>query len=134
MSDTLSSRLKVLRKARGLSQEQLAVTAGISTSTVVRIENGRIVPDTKTIEKLAVELGVTAAELLGGEPAPARREPYRSLQSFLSVHGQTLPVADGERAWLLSQQFPDDVDIGDRDWWMAQLMLYRNQRSAKVPR
>jgi transcriptional regulator with XRE-family HTH domain len=53
------------REAAGLTQEQLAVKAGASFTTVNRLELGKIdSPNFKTIANLADALGVDAADLL----------------------------------------------------------------------
>src|SRR3972149_4036153 len=57
-----AERFKVLRREKGLSQEQLAVAAGVSCSTVTAIETGRnINPSVSTLLKLAPCLDVALA-------------------------------------------------------------------------
>ena len=58
-------RLRELREARGLSQRQLTVLAGLSATTVCHLEAGMGQPKLSTVEALARALGVTAAELAG---------------------------------------------------------------------
>ena len=55
-------RLRELRRARVLSQAQLAANAGVGRSVVVRLEAGGVAR-AESIHKLAGYLGVTAAEL-----------------------------------------------------------------------
>jgi len=57
-----------LRERRALSQRELAALAGLSVTTVNRIENGQQKPMPRTIRKLAAALGVTPEELLSGQP------------------------------------------------------------------
>ena len=61
-----ANRLKSLRKARGLTLEQLAEALGTSKQTIHRYENGIIanIPHEK-IEALAKTLDTTPAELMG---------------------------------------------------------------------
>jgi transcriptional regulator with XRE-family HTH domain len=72
----IKDRLKALRKEKQLTQQSLAVKAGLSVSAVVQIENGTI-PDPRlsTVRALARGLGVTLDELGaeddGGEDAAA---------------------------------------------------------------
>jgi transcriptional regulator with XRE-family HTH domain len=56
--------LKRLRDKRGLTQEQLAHDAGITTSYANQVENGRKVPSLTIVLKLALALEVPPAELL----------------------------------------------------------------------
>lgn len=57
--------LRRLRKARGFSQETLALEAGVERNYISLLELGRNSASIKTIFKLARVLGVTAADFLG---------------------------------------------------------------------
>ncbi len=96
---------------------------------MTRLERGKIDPDTTTLRSLARELSCTAAELLG--ESVQRPTFYASLRAFFEEH-PLLPVNEGEREWLLSHRFPNDHDIGDKDYWMAQLILFRQQVRANA--
>ena len=61
----LIMRLKRIRAQRGLSQEQLADTAGVSRQYLSRLEIGRHDPSVSTMVKLAKALKVKVAELVG---------------------------------------------------------------------
>ena len=65
-------RVKELREARGLSQQALAMAAGLSISVVAQLEQGlRADPRLSTAVALASALGVSMDELLresGGGP------------------------------------------------------------------
>lgn len=52
-------RLKELRTQRGISQEDLALSAEITTSYLGMIERGEKNPTVKVIEKLCVALGIS---------------------------------------------------------------------------
>ena len=56
--------VRKLRVKRGLSQEALAVDAGVDRSYVGRIERGIENPTAETLERLAAALDVPVAELL----------------------------------------------------------------------
>ena len=60
----ISIRLAEVRKAHGLSQDQLAQLSGVGRVTIARIETGRISPNLQTLEKLAAALGVCVCELI----------------------------------------------------------------------
>lgn len=66
-----ASKLVQLRKAKGWSQQDLAVRAGIHAITVSEIERGATDPKQSTLEALARALEVGVADLLNGEPAKA---------------------------------------------------------------
>jgi transcriptional regulator with XRE-family HTH domain len=68
---TISDRVRELRRARGLDQRELAARAGVSMQTISNLETGRL-RDLKvsTLSALARSLGVSPAELLS--PASVR--------------------------------------------------------------
>lgn len=65
----VARRLRQERTAAGLSQEDLARLAEVTSMTVSRIERGIHWPSRATLESLARALGVPASQLLasGGE-------------------------------------------------------------------
>src|SRR5712691_6565791 len=65
-------RLRHLRRARGLTLEQLGELVGKRSSFLSLVENGRREAKLSVIEDLAGALGVTSAELLTADP-PTRR-------------------------------------------------------------
>lgn len=66
------SRVRDLRRERGLTQDELAKRAGFERKSINRIENGAFSPTLDRVFLLAASLGVTAAELLDeGAPGTA---------------------------------------------------------------
>lgn len=63
-------RLAALRKARGLTQVQLAQAAGTTQRSISYYENDDGVPPSSVVMVLAQALRVSADELLGLRPAP----------------------------------------------------------------
>ena len=57
--------LQRIRTNRGLTQEQLAVTAGLTRTFVTRMELGQYDPSLSTLVRLAKALRVSVTELLG---------------------------------------------------------------------
>jgi transcriptional regulator with XRE-family HTH domain len=55
------ARLRELRKAAGLTQEQLAQAAGVTVSALTKLERGQAEPTWPTATKLAAALGVSVA-------------------------------------------------------------------------
>ena len=70
----LGENIKALRKARGLSQQELAGRLHVVRQTVSKWEQGRSVPDADLLVQLADCLGVPVEELLG-TPAPESITP-----------------------------------------------------------
>ena len=60
-------KLKEVRDRRLLSQRELAEKAGLSPTTILKLEDDRVKePHPRTIRKLAEALGVDPAELVEG--------------------------------------------------------------------
>jgi len=73
--------LRRLRLAAGMSQESLALEAGVQRNFISLIETGQNQPTISTIVKLARALGIKASELV----AEAERE------SQVAGHGRKRP-------------------------------------------
>ncbi len=69
LREVLAKNLKRLRLAADLSQEDLAHRAEIDRTYVSSLERGRYSATVDMLERLAVELGVTPADLLTDPPA-----------------------------------------------------------------
>jgi len=64
----LAQNIKKLRKQHRLSQEQLAHKAGITYSTLIKLESGANTnPTIETVQKLAGAFGVGLDEMVGEE-------------------------------------------------------------------
>lgn len=63
----LKDTIKKLRTEQGLSQDELVERIHVVRQTVSKWERGTSVPDADSLVALARALGVSAAELLGGE-------------------------------------------------------------------
>ena len=61
---TLGGRIRHLRETAGLTQETLALRAGIGRITILRLENGGQTPRFKTLSAIARALGRSVQELL----------------------------------------------------------------------
>lgn len=72
----LRLQIRELRRARGLSQGELAERAGVGRVTVNRIESGRQRRvDLDVLEKLAAVLGVAPGLLIAEDGATGARRP-----------------------------------------------------------
>ena len=66
---SMAERLKVVRQARGLTQQQMADLLEISRPTVAQLEGGRHQPSTEVLETIVSELGISRNWLwFGGGP------------------------------------------------------------------
>ena len=62
-----SENLKALRKARGMTQEELAARLHVVRQTVSKWEKGLSVPDAELLIRLAEVLDTTVGQLLGAD-------------------------------------------------------------------
>lgn len=60
----LSEQLKIIRKANGFTQVELAKVIGIERSTYASYETGRNRPDVSVLDKIAKAFGVTVDYIL----------------------------------------------------------------------
>lgn len=73
VTESLAKKLKTLRKAAKLTQQELANKAGYDTGTVAKIEQGKNTnPETITLRSLEQALGAERGELYAAPPAPDR--------------------------------------------------------------
>ena len=71
----LAVKLKTLRQNRGVTQEELASKAGVSYSTVSKLEQGSVkTPSVRTLQKLMLVLSYDLDEILSDEPLKLRRQ------------------------------------------------------------
>lgn len=61
----LNENIRTLRKAKGLSQEELAIKINVVRQTVSKWEKGLSVPDSSMLVSLAEELDTSVSTLLG---------------------------------------------------------------------
>lgn len=64
------SRLRELREAKGLTQEQLARLAGLTHTGYRLIENEQVDPKLSSVLAICAALGCTAEEAFSPKPAP----------------------------------------------------------------
>lgn len=89
------SRLRALRKERGLSQERLGELLGQERVTIVKYENGRRVPKAQTIHALAQALKVGVVDLL--VPGPIDMPILRTRQNL--TQGDIADALGISRPW-----------------------------------
>lgn len=71
----IGAHIRAMRKARNLSQQQLADRIGIARVNLARLEHGRHTPMVPMLLAIADALGVTLSQLVA--PIDAAREGHR---------------------------------------------------------
>lgn len=83
-----------LRRAASLTQPELAVRAGVSTSTVYRAEQSDASIGPRTVARLAAALSVDPSEIYDGEVLPRAGQPV-SADRAEEQHREVLSRLDG---------------------------------------
>ena len=78
---TIGERIKQARKARRMSQKELAEKIGVQPANISQFERGSRNPKLENINKIASALGILTSELLG-EPRPTT--PYDHTEARLN--------------------------------------------------
>lgn len=65
MKNIMGNQIRMLRKAKGITQEELGQALGISYQAVSKWENDTALPDVQIVPKIAEYFGVTTDELFG---------------------------------------------------------------------
>ena len=81
----LSENIKNLRKAKGLSQEELAIKLNVVRQTLSKWENGLSVPDSGMLIALAEELATSVSSLLGETVTESSDDDLKSISKKLEV-------------------------------------------------
>ena len=98
MNETIGNRIAKFRKAKCMTQEDLANQLGVSSQAVSKWENDASCPDISLLPQLCRVLGVTTDELLTGKNdevklVPAeQRKPLEQLTMRIRVDG-----SDGDK-------------------------------------
>lgn len=81
----LNENIKKLRKAKGLSQEELAIKLNVVRQTVSKWENGLSVPDSSMLISLAEELDTSVSILLGESVKEYGSDDIKAISEKLEV-------------------------------------------------
>ncbi|MHB8470570.1 MAG: helix-turn-helix domain-containing protein [Gaiellaceae bacterium] len=98
----IGQRLQTLRRAQGLTLEQLASDSGLSTGYLSQIENGAAVPSLTALHLIAAELGVELATFF----PEARRHGTRLIRAS-DRHEFRVEPGSGEEYAVLAGQVHD---------------------------
>ena len=102
MEQTYGARLKALREARGLTQEQLAKKSGMDVYVIKWVESGILDPGMGRTARLADALGVNPTYLAGFTPpaAVAQERAAASPANARSLHQKAMDVLEKQLALL----------------------------------
>ena len=112
----LGEDLRALRKAQGLTLEDLAIASGKSLSFISKIERGQARPSVTTLQELAGALAVPVGWFFENDgPAPADERPYvvrKARRRKLSYSGLGSTDYMGFEDHLLSASLDGQLALG----------------------
>lgn len=83
--EMLSENIKIIRKSKGLSQEELAERLNVVRQTVSKWEQGLSVPDADLLVSISEVLGVPVSTLLGENAAPVVEDDLKIISEKLEI-------------------------------------------------
>jgi len=105
MSTQKSNRIAEIRKAKGLTQQELAEALGVHWITVSKLERGVMQLTSTWIEKIAAALKVDEVDLLAAKP---KRLTY-DVEAIIGDNGQIQRVKDEEREEIVEIEPAEEV-------------------------
>ncbi len=108
--------LRTYRQRKGLSQNALAVSVGVSQAAIQTMETGTICLSPENREKIAHTLDVSPDEIAWGGPDFVLAEVVRLAQSALDAdrRGDALAAMRLLTSWL-SLTRPDSLELQEQD-------------------
>ena len=97
----LNENIKTLRKAKGLSQQELAVKLNVVRQTISKWETGLSVPDSDLLIALAEALEAPVSTLLGDTVAAPEADAIKAISEKLEVINLQLAQAKARRRTIL---------------------------------
>lgn len=79
----LGRRIREIRKARNLTQEELADYVGIETSSISNIENGKYFPNAENLDKILTYLEVIPSEVFAFESFAPKEDLIDEMMSAM---------------------------------------------------
>ena len=81
----IGSRLRALRNASGLSQENLGAALGVTFQQVQKYEKGKNRVSVRQLSKISETLGCSVQDIIGGDPAAGAKGELAELLSLMST-------------------------------------------------
>ena len=81
----LNENIKMLRKSKGLSQEELAVKLNVVRQTISKWENGLSVPDSDMLISISEALDTSVGALLGENMMEPETDTLKAISEKLEV-------------------------------------------------
>lgn len=129
MKLSIGTNIQRLRRARGLTQEQLADAVGVSAAAVSKWETGAACPDLFLLAPLARLLGTDLNQLMDFRPQLTDREAQALLREYRTLYESGRPEEAASLCRNLLHQYPNDLWL---KFYLASLFLIYAQDSAQA--
>ncbi|MCR5527920.1 MAG: helix-turn-helix domain-containing protein [Saccharofermentans sp.] len=87
--------LRILRNAKGMSQQQLADAIGVSQQAIQQYETDKVEPDLCNLIRISDVLGVSVDYLIAHEPVTPDKVSLVNDEEYDLIEGyRTLPTSD----------------------------------------
>ncbi|TDT74894.1 XRE family transcriptional regulator [Litoreibacter halocynthiae] len=117
----IGKRLQALRKARGLSQRELAYRAGLTNGTISLIEQNKTSPSVASLKSLLDAIPMSIAEFFANIEQEQQASYFYAADEFIEIAPQSdgatvslrqLGQASQHALQLLDETYPPNADTG----------------------
>jgi transcriptional regulator with XRE-family HTH domain len=112
--DMLATRIKAARKAKGLSQVDLAERVGTDQGHISRIENGAKGASIEVLAAIAQQLDMTVSQLIGDDQRAAEKDSGRGHPAAKILSSKATPA--GLRALAADGVLVNALGITKEEW------------------
>ncbi len=136
-SHSLGSRLRSIRKTRGLTQAQLGAMVGLSGDRIQKYENGTRKPKDEMLKKIAKDLGVSPLAIVEPTVTESNLQTLYALFELERLSGISVKEQAGDLAFDFSHCDCDDIEVADlkkglEDWAEMRKHIDQKFESASV--
>ena len=109
----IGEKIKVLRKERKMTQEQLATSLGLKSAAISKYEKGIVSPSWANIVKIAAVFNISSSELIEGvdlwfDPAPVESTLWEAeFEHKLNKMGYRIIITEAHEEEYMFLEYPD---------------------------
>lgn len=100
----IGEQIKRVRMAKGLSQKEVIMAAGLDKAQYSRMENGKTDPAFSTLDRIAKAIGISLSELLAEGDLPEIASLDKSVLEKVSLM-ESLPDAERQTLYIMLDAF-----------------------------
>ena len=97
----LGLKVRAIREAAGMTQEELAATCDVSWRTISNLERGTVVPDLVMIYKISQEFNISIDEMLDNKSLSRLEKENQIIEKIRKIDDNLLDYIDEQLRLLL---------------------------------